>query len=184
MQPRPELPAQITLHFSAEVRLTRAPAEAPVETLPSPLMGAGEGVRVIDKDAIYKIYFHGPAYRVLEQAQLDGDRVIGLMADNLPPNTAPGDVASLMAPRLIELCFQTAGVWEIATKGVMALPLAIGAVTIYREPEAAEGRRLYALVRAMEGGASFDAQVLDEAGSIYVDLHGYRTVQLPGSVSL
>jgi hypothetical protein len=89
-----------------------------------------------------------------------------------------------MAPRLIELCFQTAGVYEMATKGAMALPLAIGAVTAYRQPEQANGARLYALITPVDGGAAFDAKVVDETGNVYVDLHGYRTVQLPGSVNL
>jgi len=89
-----------------------------------------------------------------------------------------------MAPRLIELCFQTAGLWEMATRGVMALPLAVDSVAVYRQPETAAGRRLYALATAVDGGAAFDAQVVDEDGNVYVDLKGYRTVQLPGSVNL
>ena len=142
----------------------------------------------MDKSDIYRIYFHGPAYQVLDHALLDGERVIGVMAENLLPNAAPvegaGAAPELMAPRLIELCFQTAGVYEMATAGVMALPLAIGSVTTYRQPEQAGGSRLYALVTPVEGGAAFDAQVVDDAGNLYVDLHGYRTVQLPGSVNL
>ena len=66
----------------------------------------------------------------------------------------------------------------------MALPLAIRSVATYRQPEQADGARLYAVVAAVEGGASFDAQVVDEAGNVYVDLKGYRTVRLPGSVTL
>jgi hypothetical protein len=147
-------------------------------------LGEGLGVRVIDKPDIYRVYFHGPAYQVLERAQVDGDRAIGLMAEGLPPNTTPDGVESLVAPRLVELCFQTAGLWEMAKQGVMALPLAIGSVTAYRQPEAAAGRRLYALVNAIDSGAAFDAQVVDEAGDVYVDLRGYRTVQLPGNVNL
>jgi hypothetical protein len=30
---------------------------------------------------------------------------------------------------------------------------------------------------------AFDAQVIDEAGSVYVDVKSYRTVALPGKVS-
>jgi hypothetical protein len=187
---RPGLPARTDLHFTAAVRLTRAPAEAPHAALPSPAaMEEGPGVRVVGKPDIYRIYFHGPAYQVLERAQIKGDQAVGLMAEGLPPNANPGgaagadrDVPLLMAPRLIELCFQTAGMWEVATKGVMALPLAVGSVTTYRGPETANGARLYALVTAVDGGASFDARVVDETGAVYVDLRGYRTVQLPGSV--
>jgi hypothetical protein len=72
----------------------------------------------------------------------------------------------------------------MATKGVMALPLAIGSITTYHQPAQAGGARLYALVTAVDGGASFNAQVVDEAGNVYVDLRGYRTVQLPGNVNL
>jgi hypothetical protein len=183
--PRPGLPAREDLHFTTVVRLTRDVANAPImPDLPSPLTGAGPGVKVINKPDIYRVYFHGPAYQVLERAWVEGDRVLGLMADDLPANTAPDGVESLVAPRLIELCFQTAGLWEMATKGVMALPLAIESVTAYRQPETAAGQRLYALVTTADGGAAFDAQVVDEAGNVYIDLKGYRTVQLPGSVNL
>jgi hypothetical protein len=191
--PRPGLPAREDLHFTAEVRLTREPVKAPDSLpspseapapLPSPSMGEGPGVRVINKSDIYRVYFHGPAYQVLEQAHVEGERAVGLLAEGLPPNSSPHGVASLTAPRLIELCFQTAGLWEMAAKQVMALPLAIGSVTTYRQPEAAAGRRLYALVTAVDGGAAFDAQVVDGAGEVYVDLKGYRTVQLPGSITL
>jgi hypothetical protein len=181
--PRPGLPAREDLHFTAEVRLTREPV-ATLAPLSSPSMGEGSGVKVIERPAIYRVYFHGPAYQVLERAWVEGDRAVGLMADGLPANTTPGEVESLVAPRLIELCFQTAGLWEMASKDVMALPLAVGSVTTYRRPETAAGRRIYALVTPVEGGAAFDAQVVDEAGNVYVDLKGYRTVQLSGGVDL
>ena len=64
----------------------------------------------------------------------------------------------------------------------MALPLAIGEVKAY--PPAASGQRLYALVQAINNGASFNAQVVDSNGNVYVELTDYRTVQLPGSVVL
>jgi polyketide synthase-like dehydratase family protein/polyketide synthase family protein len=178
--PRPGLPSREDLHFTAEVRLARQVAPAPNAAFDPP----AADTLPIDRERIYKVYFHGPAYQVLERARVEGDRVIGLMAEGLPPNSAPDGVASPMAPRLIELCFQTAGLWEMSSKGVLALPLAVGSVTTYRQPQAAEGRRLYALVTALDGGAAFDAQVLDEAGNIYVELRGYQTVQLPGSVTL
>jgi hypothetical protein len=132
---------------------------------------------------IYKIYFHGPAYQVLERVQVAGSQAIGLLTENLPANTSPANAPELIAPRLIEFCFQTAGVWEIHTKHQMALPLAIGRVTAYRQEAAATGR-LYAIVEAVDDGAAFNAQVVDESGSVFVALNGYRTVTLPGEVSL
>ncbi len=182
---RPGLPARDDLHFTATVELAPAPAEAPVTAeLPNSFMEGQPDVREIEQAAIYKVYFHGPAYQVLHRALVNGSRALGVMPDHMLPNSVPADVPTLMAPRLIELCFQTAGIWEMANRGVMALPLGIGAVTVYRQPEEASGARLYALVTAVDGGASFDARVLDESGNVYVDMRGYRTVQLPGSVSL
>jgi hypothetical protein len=179
--PKPELPPQDAkrVHFTADVRLTREP-------LAAPRCGEGREVRGQDglsREAIYRLYFHGPAYQVLERVWVKGNTAVGLMARNLPPNTSPADAASLMAPRLIELCFQTAGAWEIKTKGVMALPLGMGSVTAYRQPEDAGGLRLYARVEAVNDGESFNAQVTDEAGNVYVQINGYRTVPLPGNVT-
>ncbi|WP_374689513.1 polyketide synthase dehydratase domain-containing protein, partial [Promineifilum sp.] len=176
---KPGLPPQEKVHFTAKVLLGReldaktvAFAPPAAETLP------------ITADAIYRIYFHGPAYQVLERADVQGNTAVGLMAAGLPANTNPGEPASVMAPRLIELCFQTAGVWDIKTNGTMALPLGIESVTTYRQPEAANGQRLYALVEAVDGGDAYHALVVDESGAVYVDLKGYRTVDLPGEVSL
>ncbi len=138
----------------------------------------------VDRDAIYQVYFHGPAYQVLERVHVAPDSAYGVMVRTLPPNTQPAEVASFIAPRLIEVCFQTAGVWEIKTRGVMALPMAIRSVTTYRQPEEANGEQLFAIVKAVDGGTGFDAQVVDESGNVYVQLDGYRTVPLPGSVTL
>ncbi len=181
MPPKPELPPQIKEHFVADVVLTATPPEAEIITL-GDAERAPTGATVGAAD-IYKIYFHGPAYQVLDQVYLAGERVVGLMAHGLPPNTSPADAETLMAPRLIEFCFQTAGIWEIASTGVMALPTAIGAVTAYRQPESAQGQRLLALVTPVNGGESFDATVVDESGNVYVEMTGYRTVRLPGGVA-
>ena len=176
---KPGLPPQAKLHFTANVLLARELDTPTIDFTPP----AAETLP-ISADAIYRVYFHGPAYQVLERAVVTGQTAIGLMADTLPPNSDPADTASVLAPRLIELCFQTAGVWDIQTTGTMALPLGVGSVTAYRQPAEANGRRLYAVVEAIDGGESYNAQVVDEAGNVYVDLKGYRTVDLPGSVSL
>jgi NAD(P)-dependent dehydrogenase (short-subunit alcohol dehydrogenase family) len=168
---------QEKLHFNASVRLSKdAPTVEPVAFKPPEQLD-------IDADAIYKVYFHGPAYRVLESATVEGNRAIGLLAANLPPNVEPAKAAERIAPRLIELCFQTAGVWQIRTQNTMALPLAIGSVTAYRQEREADDR-LYAIVEAIDNSDEFNAQVVDESGRVYVTLAGYRTVALPGKVSL
>ena len=171
---------QAKVHFTAEVRLGCEPPATPAIGFTPP----GADTLTIGAGDIYKIYFHGPAYKVVERAGVEGQQVTGLLAENLPPDTAEGPGRWLMAPRLIEFCFQTAGLWQIATQQTLALPMAVASVTTYRRLEDAGGSRLYARVSALDGGTAFDAQVVDEAGNVYVDLRGYRTVPLAGTVRL
>jgi len=177
--PKPGLPEQVTRHFSADLRLTRAPAELPE---PAPLWPAAEA-RVVGRADIYALYFHGPAYQVLERVLLEEGRAIGVMAADLPPASAPAGADQLVDPLLVELCFQTAGIWQAAFQGVLALPAEVETLNVYREPPAA-GTALYAVVTPVADGSAFDAQVRDAAGLVYVALRGYHTVALPGRVEV
>jgi NAD(P)-dependent dehydrogenase (short-subunit alcohol dehydrogenase family)/acyl carrier protein len=190
-KPEPE----VTTHFTGRVRLTRksvgseelrvkseeffthSTLHSSLITLNSP--AAGLTVSATD---IYRVYFHGPAYQVLESAWRDGERVIGLMAHDLPANHSPADLPMLAEPRLIELCFQTAGIWEIGTQGWMGLPQHVDRVSVSRNPDLASDHRLFAVVTPNVSQKSFDAQVADAAGHVYITVHGYRTVQLPDGI--
>ena len=168
--------AQVTTHFTAQVRLTKQMPKAVI--VPAPGFQDGHIIKSAD---IYRLYFHGPAYQVLEQAWLDGDRIFGLMAKSLPSNHLPTEKPTLMAPRLIELCFQTAGLWEMTALGRMGLPQYVRQVSFLRTPDLAVGG-LYAAVTSTPDQGSFDADVVDGAGNRYVQLVGYRTVALPNVV--
>ena len=86
----------------------------------------------------------------------------------------------LMAPRLIELCFQTAGLWEMGVQGRMGLPLHVDRVCLWRAPDWPKAACMpWSLPIRIE--ESFDAEVVDR-GKPYVHLTGYRTVALPNSV--
>jgi hypothetical protein len=63
----------------------------------------------------------------------------------------------------------------------MGLPQHIEKVCLRHSPDKAQGR-LYALVTHHAEEESFDAEVVDESGTKYVQLTGYRTVALPYSV--
>ncbi|MGB2633227.1 MAG: SDR family NAD(P)-dependent oxidoreductase [Candidatus Acidiferrum sp.] len=167
---------QLTTHFTAQVRLTKQLPNAAVV----PALGSPNG-HIIKAADIYRIYFHGPAYQVLERAWSDGDRIVGKMAKNLPCNHFPPEQPILMAPRLIELCFQTSGLWEMSALGRMGLPQYIDRISLLRSPDLAEGD-LYALIVPNPDQGSFDADVVDAAGNPYVQMRGYRTVALPNTV--
>ena len=166
---------QRTTHFTGRVRLTK---RTPEVVTTAPYSPAGHIIEAAD---IYRLYFHGPAYQVLERAWWDGNRIVGLMAKDLPNNHHPAELPTLMAPRLIELCFQTAGVWEMGVQSRMGLPQHIDRVSLLRSPDLAEGR-LYAVVTLNQAQGSFDAEVVDGAGNHYLQLSGYRTVALPNSI--
>jgi acyl transferase domain-containing protein/NAD(P)-dependent dehydrogenase (short-subunit alcohol dehydrogenase family) len=166
---------QETIHFTARVRLSKQPP-TPVTVKP-PITPSGHILKAAD---IYRVYFHGPAYQVIERAWWDGKQMIGLMSASLPSNHQPPDLPTLMAPRLIELCFQTAGLWEMSVENRFGLPLAVQRVSLLRAPELAEGP-LYAVVTPHPNHKAFDAEVVDGKGNCYVQLSGYRTAAMPNS---
>ena len=171
-QPQP----QETLHFTARVRVTKRPQEASVGAA---LHLSSEAI--VDATRIYRIYFHGPAYQVIDHAWRDGDQIIGQMAQGLPSNHQPSEQPTLAAPRLVELCFQTAGLWDIGNHNRLGLPLRVERVSWSRAPELATGP-LFAVVTPDEKHGTFDAEVVDTDGNRYVRLSGYQTVALPDEV--
>ncbi len=167
---------EITIHFTGRVLLVEKMAAAKKRRKSA---APGDSNPVGSSD-IYKLYFHGPAYQVLESSWRAGDEVVGLYSDCLPANHVPADRPTLVSPRLIELCFQTAGMWEMAVRAKMGLPYRIGTVVIFRGEETAK-TRLQAFVKPNADG-SYDAQVADEKGNIYISLTGYRTMELPDPI--
>ena len=165
---------QETVHFVGRAWMgDPSPAAASVQPPKAPQ----EGLQGSD---IYRVYFHGPAYQVIDLAWRQESSVIGRLSEELPPNHLPKERALQMAPRLIELCFQTAGLWEISQSGRLGLPWKVASVSVHRSEDAAQGRVMAVVQPVSDGG--FDAQVLDEAGNLLVDLSGYRTVESPTEV--
>jgi hypothetical protein len=82
---------------------------------------------------------------------------------------------------MIELCFQTAGLWGMKVDGLMGLPQHVSEVSWSGMLESA-GRPLYALVTPHPEQGSFDAEVVDGDGKQYLRLAGYRTVALPAAL--
>ena len=172
---REGLPVQVKEHFIADVRLTTAPAEQPTLDFKAP---AAKNLPITAEE-IYQSFFHGPTYQVIERARASDDECLALMAHDLPANSEPINAESIMAPRLIEICFQCAALWTERVKGAMGLPLGFDKVTTYRQPEEAEGRRLYCICTTPNDGETFDAKVVDEAGNVFVKLESYLTVARP-----
>lgn len=167
---------QLTTHFTARIRLAKELSHAERSRTPGVPVSP-----IIQANNIYHLYFHGPAYQVIEHAWRDGEHIVGQMAAHLPPNHVPLDKPTTLDPRLIELCFQTAGLWEMGPLGQLRLPKGIDRISVLRKAQTGEGN-FYSIVTPKVDGAIFDAEVIDEAGNLYLKLRGYCTVLLPHSV--
>jgi NAD(P)-dependent dehydrogenase (short-subunit alcohol dehydrogenase family)/acyl carrier protein len=164
----------VTTAFSATVRLSQQAPQLLQGEKPTPASGPAIGA-----EDVYQVYFHGPAYQVLDSAWGNGPgTVIGRLADELPANHEPKELPTKMAPRLIELCFQTAGMYELGVDDRFGLPSRIRRVQKLKEASPAD-KPFFTIVRHSESGPGFDADVVDESGDVYFRLTDYRTSELP-----
>jgi NAD(P)-dependent dehydrogenase (short-subunit alcohol dehydrogenase family)/acyl carrier protein len=167
---------QLTTHFTARVRLSKHPPAPSVGRSPRPAES-----QIISQPQIYSVYFHGPAYQVVAGAWWEEDRMVGQFVADLPPNHQPAERPLAIAPRLIELCFQTAGLFEMSAHGRMGLPQHVDKIQLLRMPDPAAGP-LYCVVKAGPSD-SMDADVVDGAGNCYLQVIGYRTVVFREEIS-
>jgi hypothetical protein len=160
-----------TTHFTGTVRLAAQALD--VEHTPdgSPLVAPE---RVLGAADVYRLYFHGPAYQVVDVAWAQDDAIVARLHENLPAQT---DTPTIAAPRLVELCFQAAGLSEAGRAGRLALPLHVDAVRL-AGVEAAEEPGLLAVARP-DGTGGFNCIVRRADGTILLHVDGYRTVALP-----
>jgi hypothetical protein len=167
---------QETCHVRGRACLAHEEPAAPQVAPPADAGDAGVG-----REVVYGVYFHGPAYQVLDRVWRDDGQVIGRLSGELPADHEPETRLTEFVPRLIELCFQTAGVWELGNAGRMALPTRVERVVRFAGADAPG--RLWAVVTPRDGDAGVDAEVVDEAGRVRVRLVGYRTIELPGGLA-
>ena len=170
--------AEVQTHFSGKVHLALDASE-PLQLAHAPHWN---GDYTLGSEQVYRLYFHGPAFQVLEAVQRSGEGLLGRLNPALPPLT---DETNLLTnPLLLELCLQTAGLWQAGATGVLALPSAIGRLSLY-PVRAAKGTPVYAEVyprHDAQGRLFFDARVLDEGGQVYLELCDYRTAELPEAI--
>jgi 3-oxoacyl-(acyl-carrier-protein) synthase/NAD(P)-dependent dehydrogenase (short-subunit alcohol dehydrogenase family)/uncharacterized ubiquitin-like protein YukD len=164
------------VHFGGKVYLQ--PVDSPVESKKD-TPPHWNGARTLDPDTIYKLYFHGPAFQVLDGVQQTGEQVMGKLRGNLPAITAQ-EHGLATAPLMVELCLQTAGIWEIGKTGALALPSRIGSLRLYPIPEPTGVVFAEVKPRKNDDGVTlYDARVLDAEGRVYLELENYSTEPLP-----
>ena len=106
--------------------------------------------------------------------------MIGELTRTLPANHSPADLPLVCAPRLIELCFQTAGLWEMREQNKFGLPLHIDQLFVLNSHFAADADLFAVVTPRADGG--FDAEVVGADGTRYLELRGYRTIAVPAQI--
>jgi hypothetical protein len=166
-------------YLAARVRLTSSPPPS-AASRPVP----GRCVGALSADDIYRVYARTAPFRVLAGAWRTNAAAVGQLA----PARSDGEDALVSAPRLVELCLQTAQVFETGRRGRLAAAVAVDRLILAGPGSVANGSRLYAVVRPSsdnrasdERAASFDGSVVDDAGRVYLEMRGCRTVALDGA---
>jgi hypothetical protein len=134
---------------------------------------------------IYRLFFHGPAFRVVDRAQYRNARMYCRLAPDLPPSHRGRSTASEMAPRLIEFALQSAGLLELAVSGRMMIPHSVASIERFLPIDVDHAGAIFAT-------AAFDAQdpaavtidVTDELGRTALRVVRYRTEPLPFAVNV
>ena len=176
---------QRTVHFTGSVRLSTQRPEAAEEPLGrEPEGGKAADAPVIAPADVYRLYFHGPAYQVVGEAWRDDGGAAGRLAELLPVDHEPSSTPTLLGPRLEELCFQVAGLWEAGHEGRLALPAHVDRLRVLGELATGETGNVVAIARPVQGEPGvFDCRVLDPTGRVILKLDGYRTVPMPGQLA-
>lgn len=162
------------LHFTGTVFLT-AETETSEQVVKPPKWQQKD---IVTADDIYKLYFHGPSFQVLESAQSSKSGVLGKFNKRVV-EIAADDPGLFATPLLVEMCFQTAGLYQAGATGVLALPQSVGKLQLFKQP--LNGVPIYAEVHPrLEGDSyAFDARVVDAKGNVFLELTDYRTSALP-----
>ena len=169
-------------HFSGSVHLALPETLKGSETRQAHPSGTQaprmNGKPRVSAEDIYDLYFHGPAFQVLQNVQQQGEYVLGqCQFGSLSEVDRLLNAAS--QPLLVESCFQTAGVWEIGHDGRFSLPQSIGKLSLY--PINKNGHQVYTFVRPRHNGngqVTFDAWVVDDHDQVYLEIQDYQTSPL------
>ena len=163
------------MHFTGTARLARDPRRAAGATRARPTRPARAAV---GRDAVYRVYFHGPAYQVLDQAwREDG------ASSAASPTTCRPTTSRLTRPTRDRAAADRALLPDRRRLG--ARDLGPHGPAHACRPRAALRRRRRRRARAgpssrPRGDGVSDADVVDEDGRVVLRLEGYRTIELPG----
>ena len=164
------------VHFTGRVLAGAAfPAVPAFGTIPE-----NSGFPEVGQEDIYRLFFHGPCFRVLHSVRWTGKAAVGRLARGLPALQRQAQVYTVVAPQVLEFCLQTAGLLELADTGRLMIPERIARIERLSDIGAGSSVALLAVAsRRDDDAAAIDVLVLDEEGRVHVRVHSYRTCPLP-----
>ena len=86
---------QETRHFTGRARLAREAPRGAARASRRPTDSDGG----VGHDGVYRVYFHGPAYQVLDRAWRENGHVVGRLAGELPADHEPAEHADASSSR-------------------------------------------------------------------------------------
>ncbi|PJA13831.1 MAG: hypothetical protein COX65_06505, partial [Elusimicrobia bacterium CG_4_10_14_0_2_um_filter_56_8] len=136
-----------------------------------------------DAQAIYKTYFHGPSFQVLDGIiSVDKTSVLAVFKRPVAPLWKNGAQKLVFHPLVFEALFQACGWRDIQFDRSMALPDAIGAAIVYdHEPVDPETLFLYGVFkgRTEDNRSLYDAWAFDSEFNLKAELRDYAMIPTP-----
>jgi len=150
-----------TEHFSATLRFAE---QEPADSLPSAFLPD----ELIGRDSIYRRFFHGPRFRVLEN--VFGVSQDGLLAEGRVDHSGIAE-GLLTSPLALEAAFQAAGLHRMLVAHEMGLPLEIEEMQLLGAP--ADDEALSLLVQLTDRGYHVD---VDGSSGPILRVRGFQLV--------
>ncbi len=129
-----------------------------------------------DKQTIYKTYFHGPSFQVLDGIiEATRNEVIAVFQKPQTPLLGDRDFDYIFHPLIIEALFQTCGWRDLYIDSKMTLPDSVESVKIVDNKRDPEKLFTYAVFKGLNnfGKSVYDAWAFDENGVIYAEILNY-----------
>ena len=151
-----------------DARFRRTGLEAHAVRCPAPAGQEAGGIAGAD---VYRVFFPGPAFQVIDAARLHGATLVSRLS--------AGPVLIPSQARLTEFAMQSAGLLELATSSRRMIPHRIGSISPLPGDAAPPAGPLFAIARAAHEPGAIDIDVIDAAGAPVLTLARYETVELP-----
>ncbi len=136
-----------------------------------------------DSQTIYKTYFHGPSFQVLDGIiSVEKNSVLAVFKRPQAPLWKAGHQKLVFHPLVFEAMFQACGWRDIQFDRAMALPDAVGAAIVYdHEPVDPETLFIYGVFkgRTEDNRSLYDAWAFDSEFNLAAEIRDYAMIPTP-----